>query len=283
MADDLALAHRLADVADDITAARFTSRDFTVGRKADGSEVTDADVQVEEALRAIVAEQRPRDSFLSEELGLHEREASRTWIVDGIDGTRSFVAGTSTWGTLIALQEHGHILVGVASSPGLRARWWAARGQGAWTGHVPSGDPRHARRLGVSAQESRDQVRAVMVPPLADLRGWRHESARRVLDVVRPSPIAGHGPLLVAAGDIEASVHLGGGPWDHAPFVVLVQEAGGRFSDLWGGRRIDTGTAVFTNGPAHEDIRLLARIPAPPAPETPGTSPGPRAGGREPA
>lgn len=122
-----------------------------------------------------------------------------------------------------------------------------------------------------------------MVPPLADLQGWRHESARRVLDVVRPSPIAGHGPLLVAAGDIEASVHLGGGPWDHAPFVVLVQEAGGRFSDLWGGRRIDTGTAVFTNGPAHEDIRLLARIPAPPAPETPGTSPGPRAGGREPA
>jgi histidinol-phosphatase len=141
MADDLALAHRLADVADDITAARFTSRDLTVNRKADGSEVTDADVQVEEALRAIVAEQRPRDSFLSEELGLHEREASRTWIVDGIDGTRSFVAGASTWGTLIALQEHGHILVGVASSPGLRARWWAARRPGRLDRPRPVGRP----------------------------------------------------------------------------------------------------------------------------------------------
>jgi len=67
----------------------------------------------------------------------------------------------------------------------------------------------------------------------------------------------------VAAGDIEASVILAGGPWDHAPFVVIVEEAGGRYSDLWGGRRIDTATAVFTNGPIHDDLRRLAAAGAP--------------------
>jgi len=261
--DDLAFAHGLADRADEITAARFHSRDFSVRQKPDGSDVTDVDVQVEEALRKVVAEARPRDGFLGEETGLHARGASRSWIVDGIDGTRAFVAGGPTWGTLVALQDRGDIVVGIASSPGLATRWWAARGRGAWTAELGSPSRGPARRLAVSHQRSFDAARAVVLPPAGALDGWRRESALRVASSLLPSTTPGHGPLLVAAGDIEASVILAGGPWDHAPFVVIVEEAGGRYSDLWGGRRIDTATAVFTNGPLHDDLRRLAAAGAP--------------------
>jgi histidinol-phosphatase len=269
MDDDLALAHRLADIADDLTGARFRSKDYVVKRKQDGSVVTDADVQVEEALANAVAEHRPPDSFLGEEVGLRERGAARTWIVDGIDGTSAFVSGGSTWGTLVALQEHGEIVVGLTSSPGLRARWWAARGRGAWTRRFGPPGVRRVRRLTVMRRASHGARCAVVLPPPGVLRGWRDESVRHVVRSLRPTPNAGHGPLLVATGDIEASVHLWGGPWDHAPFVVLVEEAGGKFSDLWGARRLDTATAVFTNGQRHDEIRALACTPAPDIPEIP--------------
>lgn len=79
--------------------------------------------------------------------------------------------------------------------------------------------------------------------------------------------------FFVAAGEIEASVHLWGGPWDHAPFAVLVEEAGGRFTDLWGGRRIDTGTAIFSNGIVHESVRSAVAVGAPAHSEVPGDAP----------
>ena len=114
----------------------------------------------------------------------------------------------------------------------------------------------------------RDEPRTAVLPGPGLLAGWRERAVQRLVDALPPPEVTGHGPLLVAGGTAEASVHLWGGPWDHAPFVVIVEEAGGRFTDLWGGRRIDTATAVFTNGRVHLAIETLARHHAP---GTPGT------------
>jgi histidinol-phosphatase len=269
MEDDLWLAHLLADLADEVTSGRFESQGFTVRRKADGSEVTDADIEVEEALLHAVRTHRPGDGFLGEELGVQEPEAtSRTWVVDGIDGTSAFAAGGSMWGTLIALEEGAEIVVGVASSPGLGARWWASHGGGAWTSGLGVTGRRNAGQLTVSRRSSLEHARVSVLPKPGRLDGWRAASGRHVVDVLGPCDPGGHGALLVADGAIDASIHLWGGPWDHASFVVLVEEAGGRFSDLWGGRRLGTGTAVFSNGRLHDDICKLARTKAPVVPET---------------
>jgi histidinol-phosphatase len=98
------------------------------------------------------------------------------------------------------------------------------------------------------------------------LTGWRDQVVQVLADALPTPTVPGHGPLLVAEGSAEASVHLWGGPWDHAPFVVIVEEAGGRFTDLWGGRRIDTATAIFSNARVHDPVQTLARRHAPDRP-----------------
>lgn len=262
--DELALALELADMADEITARRFEAGDYVVRSKKDGGAVTDVDVQVEAALAARVTGEHPADAFLGEELGRIRTggDNRRTWIVDGIDGTSSFTSGGTAWGTLVALQQDGEIEVGVASSPGLRRRWWASRGEGAWRRELSAtGGASEPVRLEVSAR--RRDARAVVAPARGVLGGWRDEVVCRAEDSLTAVGKAGLGPLLVAGGEIEVAVHLWGGPWDHAPFVVIVEEAGGEFSDLWGGRRIDTETAVYTNGLLHQHARDIVGRAAP--------------------
>ncbi len=261
--DDLELALRLADVADEITGAAFAAKTFTTRRKDDGTPVTDVDVTVEETLVQMLGSHRPDDAVLSEELGVRGR-ARRTWIVDGIDGTAAFARGGSGWGTLIALRVEEEVDVGVATGPGLGRRWWAARGTGAWAAPVsdaPSGAA--PERLRVSRTEA-DPARWSTIPGPDRLDGWRRQAGRQ------PGLPTGsaHDPLRVVEGALDGTVVLYGGPWDHAPFVVLVEEAGGRFSDLWGGRRLDTRTAIFSNGVLHDHFQALAATPAPDGPES---------------
>ncbi len=267
---DLAFAHRLADHADEISRDSFESMHYAVRAKADGSPTTDVDIQIEEVLASEVSALYAEDGFLSEELGemVAPSGTQRRWIVDGIDGTGAFIAGGLTWGTLVALVDDGEVQVGIASSPGLRRRWWASRGGGAWTGAL-DGSRAISEPSRLSVTTSDEQPRGIVLPPAGLLDGWRDEAVRLALDGLGPLDTSGHGPLLVAQGDIEASVHLWGGPWDHAPFVVLVEEAGGTFSDVWGGRRIDTATAIFSNGIVHESVRRSVLAPAPPHPEAP--------------
>ena len=250
--DDLEFAVRLADSADAISTAAFATRDFVLRHKEDGTVVTDVDVRIEETLAGRVAAERRGDAFLGEELG-KRGTSRRMWIVDGIDGTTEFASGRSTWGTLVALAEDDEVVLGVASSPGLQQRWWASSGAGAWCRALNSrGNSAEPIRLSVSS--SRDEPRASVAPPAGLLDGWRDGVVRRAESSTLAPEASGHGPLLVAGGEIDVSVHLWGGPWDHAPFVVLVEEAGGCFSDLWGGRRLDTGTAIFSNGLVHQRV-----------------------------
>lgn len=248
-ADDLALAHDLADLADEITGVAFTGRALPFERKADGSPVTPIDVAVERAVQQALASRRPDDAVLGEEIGA-VGTAARTWILDGVDGTVNFVAGRPSWATEIALVHDGRPVLGVSTSPGLGHRWWGGAGLGAGVAEVPHDPAATARSLQVSSDVAAFAATPPAVrhgpgaPSLAPLRALGDE----VGDERHPA-------LLVASGEAAACLHERGGPWDFAAFAAIVEGAGGRWSDLDGGDRLDHGgPLLYSNGVVHEQL-----------------------------
>jgi histidinol-phosphatase len=242
MGPDLVLALELADAADAISIARFRADDLQVRAKPDRTPVTEADLAVETAVRELLARARPHDAVLGEEHGT-SGDGDRRWIIDPIDGTRNYSRGVPVWATLIALQEAGEVRLGVVSAPALGRRWYAERGGGAWAGD--------------------DRVRV--------------SSVRRVEDAVlcfaleQPLPALaaeawharGYGDfwshMLVAEGAVDGAIDaIGVSLWDLAPVQVIVEEAGGTFTDFRGERRADGGSAISSNGYLH--AALLAAV-----------------------
>ena len=125
--DDAALADALADAADSLSMARYRAGDLVVETKPDLTPVTEADRAVEEALRSMLARDRPQDAVLGEEFGGQPARSGRQWVIDPIDATKNYVRGVPVWATLIALVVDGHPTVAVVSAPALARRWWAAR------------------------------------------------------------------------------------------------------------------------------------------------------------
>jgi histidinol-phosphatase len=256
--DDLALALTLADLADAITIERFGAADLAVATKPDLTPVTEADTAVERTLRDRLASLRPQDAVLGEEYG-DSGTAARRWIIDPIDGTMSYVRGLPFWATLVALQDGEEIAVGVVSAPALHRRWWASRGSGSW---LDDGLGPEARRIHVSG-----------VAELADahlcLSAASEWEAVGRLDAIlelerRCWRTRGYGDLwsymFVAEGVLEIGLDPKASEWDLAAMQVIVEEAGGRFSDLSGLARVDGGNAVATNGLLHDAVlEILAR------------------------
>ena len=147
--DDVRLAHVLADNADALTMARWKALDLQVSAKPDLTEVTDADLAVEDALRATLKRARPRDAVHGEERQ-DTGHGPRRWIIDPIDGTRNFVRGVPVWATLIGLMDGDEVVVGMVSAPALQRRWWASKGGGAFTGKTLAS----ATRLQVSGVDA---------------------------------------------------------------------------------------------------------------------------------
>ena len=253
---DLALALTLADTADVITMDRMGAADLHVDRKPDRTPVTDADLAVEEAIRAALGQQRPQDAVLGEEGGgPADERTGRVWLLDPIDGTKNFLRGVPIWATLIALVEDGRPVVGVISAPALRRRWWAAAGAGAHTRDACG----NTRTLAVSG-----------VGDLADayvstthLGSWvQHRSRKSYLTLVDACwENRAFGDFwqhcLVAEGAIDLAAEPVVNPWDVAAAQVLVEQAGGRFTDLDGVARHDGGTALSSNGLLHDAALTL--------------------------
>lgn len=254
---DLDLALDLARIADAVTVPRFRAADLKVETKPDTTPVSEADRAAEEALREHLAAARPGDGILGEEYGT-TGTADRRWILDPIDGTMNYVRGIPVWGTLIALEIAGEVRVGVVSAPAIGHRWWAAQGLGAWR----NGDP-----IRVSAVASLGDAQlsynawataegAGLGPQMIDLerRCWRTR---------------GYGDfwshMLVAEGAADLAVEPIAAVWDLAPLKIVVEEAGGRFTDLSGAPRLDGGNALSSNGLLHEAaLAILAGGGAPP-------------------
>jgi histidinol-phosphatase len=258
--EDLALALELADVADSITRARFRAADLVVETKPDLTPVTEADTAVERTLRERLAEVRPGDAIVGEEYGTSAvSEDGRRWIVDPIDGTKNYVRGIPVWGTLLALQEGDQITVGVVSAPALDRRWWAARGVGAFGSDGLSNGP---RRLRVSAVRALEDAQLC----ISGFDGWDAPGALdRLLSLARSCwRTRGFGDfwiyMLVAEGVAEIGCEPIVSLWDLAAPKVIVEEAGGTFTDLAGRPTAEGGDALATNGLLHaEALALVGR------------------------
>jgi histidinol-phosphatase len=252
--DDLALALELADLADGITLPHYRNRSFTVKHKDDRSEVTEADRGTESALRAVLTERRPDHAVLGEEEGLvGPADARSRWIIDPIDGTSNFVKHVPIWATLIALELDGEIVVGVCSAPALGRRWWAVRGGGAFADGGPIGvsDVTDLGDVHLGYSDVGSFVHHGLGPQLTDLAAsvWR---ARGLGDFWMH--------VLVAEGSMDVAAEPIVNLWDLAAIQIIVEEAGGRFTDLAGRATPDGGSAVSTNGRLHDEI--LARLAA---------------------
>jgi histidinol-phosphatase len=247
---ELELALELADLADAITLPRFDAKSFSVDWKANRSEVTEADRDAESRIADRLAVARPDHGLFGEEHGLTGAAGSPwRWIVDPIDGTSNFVRGIPVWATLIALvHADAGALVGVISAPSLHRRWHAARGLGAWLG---------ARRLAVSDTARLEDAQVCVT--FND--GW--DRAGRTASLVQLQQQAyrarGFGDfwqhMLVAEGAVDVAIDvIGLEPYDLAAVQVVVEEAGGTFTDRFGERTFLHDSAVSTNGVLHETV-----------------------------
>jgi histidinol-phosphatase len=251
--EDLELALALADIADAITLERYLAEDLAVDTKPDLTPVTEADTAVEHAVRERLAHVRAGDSVLGEEYGASSAPASsRRWIIDPIDGTKNYVRGIPVWATLLALQDGEEMTVGVVSAPAIGRRWWAARGHGAFVADGLRSEPRPIRVSAV--HELRDAQ--LCFPGLDD---WDDAGLEGLITLGRQCwRSRGFGDfwsyMLVAEGAAEITCEPVVSLWDLAAPQIVVEEAGGRFTDRAGVRTADGGDAIATNAVLHDAV-----------------------------
>jgi histidinol-phosphatase len=253
--DDLKLAFELADTADAITMARYRAADLDVETKPDLTPVSESDKACELALRELLASARPDDAVIGEEFGGVELATSggRAWVIDPIDGTKSYVRGMDTWTTLIALLEDGEVKVGLVSMPALEKRWWAVRGQGAYADgrrlQVSKIEDLSASQFVWSGIEEWDAIGEFDKVVELGRRCWR---TRGVGDSWQY--------MLVAEGAAEIATDPEATLWDLAAVSIVVEEAGGRFTGLDGTPGPGAGSGIATNGSLHaEALTALGR------------------------
>lgn len=213
---------------------------LSVETKPDGSPVTIADREAETAAREWLAKRFPDDGILGEELGEQAGTSGRRWIIDPIDGTKSFVRGVPLWGSLVALVEGERVLAGAACFPAVAETIAAAPGEGCWWN-------------GQRAQVSDCATLAGATVLITDERTFRtankREGWRTLIGEASIARTWGdcYGYLLVATGRAEAMVDPIVNPWDAACFQPIIEEAGGVFTDLTGAATAFAGSAIATN------------------------------------
>ena len=251
LAKAMETARRAAAAASAASLAHFR-RGIRVERKPDRTPVTQADRDSEAAILAVVRETFPDHGFLGEETGAHGGAAGTRWIVDPLDGTKGFTRGRGFWGALVALEHEGRIVAGAMALPALGETYWAARGLGAWL-RTGDGTPARLQVSRISAWEdatlSYGEPHVLFRPPMLErlaALAIAAQAARCYGDLA--------GCALVLQGKAEAWIEAGVQIWDLAPLQILVEEAGGRFTDLEGKPTHASGSCVASNGLVHEHV-----------------------------
>lgn len=248
-------ARRAAEAAAEAALRHFRGN-VRVELKPDRTPVTAADREAEAAALAAIRAAFPGHAVLGEESGAHAGDAAARWIVDPIDGTRGFTRGGSFWGPLVALEQGGTVVAGAMVLPALGESYWAARGMGAWL-RAGGAAPRRLQVSGVAewseATLSLGEMRFLLAPPLGERVA---ELARTAASARCYGDLAGAAMLLT--GRAEAWIEAGVKVWDLAPLQVLVEEAGGRFTDFEGRATVEGGRCLASNGKVHG--RLLAAL-----------------------
>jgi histidinol-phosphatase len=246
----LDVAVEAARAAGAIALKYFRGR-FEVTLKADATPVTRADREAEQAIVEVLGRAFPEYGVLGEEFGGNGSTEVR-WIIDPIDGTRNFVRGIPIWATLIALEERGEITVGVIHNPVSGELYTARRGAGAFL---------NGERLRVSDIAALGEAQLLHAGLRILRAGGRWEAFTRLVDATERQRGFGDymGYGLVAEGKAEIYLEMDLKPWDLAPCKLLVEEAGGRFTDFDGRPTIYAGTALATNGRLHDAVLALLR------------------------
>ena len=227
---------------------RYYQRNLQVTLKADKSPVTQADVETEQVIRAIIGQRFPTHGFYGEETGQSSLDAEYLWLVDPIDGTKAFVREYPFFSTQIALMHRGRLIAGVSSAPVYGELAYAEVGRGAWLNEQP------LKVSDIASIESA-AISASNLKTLASGPRWANFGKL----VTRAQRIRGYGDFLhyhlLAAGKIDVVIESDVNILDIAPLVVIVEAAGGRFTDL-DGRAPDlkTTSVLATNGKLHDIV-----------------------------
>lgn len=244
----LEVAVEVARAAGDV-ALKYYRGGFEVTIKPDQSPVTQADREAEQVIVETLKAAFPEHGFLGEEFGAQGSQDVR-WIIDPIDGTRNFVRRVPVWAVLIALEERGEITAGVVLNPVTGDLYTARKGQGAFA---------NGERIHVSEVSS--LARALLVHATLSVirKAGCWDGFVRLVDATEIQ--RGFGDyldyVLVAEGKADIAVEVDLKPWDLAPMKILIEEAGGRFTDFEGQSTIYSGTAVATNSHLHEATLAL--------------------------
>lgn len=253
----LGFALELCDIADRIALQHFR-RDLDLERKPDRSFVTVADQGIEREIRSRILARYPGHGLVGEEYGTEAGDGATRWYIDPIDGTHNFIRGVPLFGTLLGIEHDGELQVGVISAPAMRERWFAYRGGGAWNRGLDGERRIRVSRVGAIADaqllygSGRDNMASGLMPGFDALitAAWRERGFGDFW-----------GYALVAEGAAEAMLETGMYSWDLAGPMVVIEEAGGRVTDVNGERRIDAPSFVGSNGLLHEEILRRVRAP----------------------
>lgn len=240
MSDSLLEAvQAVARLAGDVALTHYRTA-ITVETKGDGSPVTIADRESEQAARDWIVQRFPADGILGEEFGARDGTSGRRWLLDPIDGTKSFVRGVPLWGTLIAVAEGDRVLAGCAYFPAVNEIIAAAPGEGCWW---------NGRRASVNSVDTLAGATALVTDDRTFGLAAQRDSWMALADAVAIARSWGDcfGYLLVATGRAEVMVDPIINPWDAACFLPIIEEAGGVFTSLGGERTAFGGHAIATN------------------------------------
>ena len=253
----LELALAAAREAGEITLKYFRENNYAVELKRDQSPVTIADRSAEQHLRNRIAAAFPGDAILGEEFPERSGDSGFRWILDPIDGTKSFISGVPLYGALIGVEQEGRSVVGVIHLPALSETAYAAKGQGAWF---------------VRGDRSPSPARVSQTPRLADslfctseiksfAKSGRCQAFDELDGVCRLARTWGdcYGYLLVATGRADLMVDPLMNVWDCAALQPIIEEAGGTFTDWQGQPTIHGGEAIATNGLVFEEALAIVR------------------------
>jgi histidinol phosphatase-like enzyme (inositol monophosphatase family) len=248
----LEAVHDAARVGGGVAMRHYRTK-LTVESKSNGSPVTIADREAEAALREWITQRFPEDGIEGEELGVLRGQARRRWVVDPIDGTKTYVRGVPLWGTLVAVVEGTEVLAGAAFFPAVDEMLTAAPGEGAWWNGV---------RCSVSSVDRIDRATVLTTSeafPADEVKraAWRRLSERAMMT---RSWGDCYGYLLVATGRAEVMVDGAMAAWDAAALKPIIEEAGGVFTDWTGARTAFGGNAIATNAALATEVRALLRI-----------------------
>ncbi len=237
--------------AGQLTLRYFRSDDLAVELKTDLSPVTVADRQAEQLLRKRINERFPADGILGEEFGEQAGSSGYRWILDPIDGTKSFIHGVPLYGTLVGVEFEGRGVLGVIEIPALDERVYAALGTGAW--YERSSQPRRPARCSRTSTLSKSLV---CTSECRFPTATRQQAFARLCEASRLNRTWGdcYGYLLVATGRAEVMVDPLMNVWDAAAIQPVIAEAGGTFTDWQGRETIYSGEGIATNGPLLDEV-----------------------------